>query len=485
MKRIILISVFSLFGCLAFGQADMDKLVVEQFKKDKEKSDKDITNAKDAGKAGTWMDRAETYTNIAMQASSLDSNAVMTAYEAYKKVIELDVTKKGDPGRDSKRASDILVGKEGNLYNAFVKQGAEKYQSQNMEDALKMFQMAQQINPKDTTATLYGGISAQQAQKNDIAIAEFEKYAANGGGDPSVFYGLSQLYRSDNKFDKAIEALEMGLKMSPDNKDLKSEIVNIHLASGNEDKAINELKALTDKDPTNATNMVNLAILYDNVNIKRDREIKELQDKLGSTDKVDAMNNQLETEKGKLDIYEGEIKRITGLLKKQPRSADLKRQLDEVTASRDESKANVTKFEASAKEMAANANSGETAADEKKLADLQSKYKTDRQLIIDTYKKVLDSDAENYDALFNLGVLYFNEAVSMKGEIDNMDMKEYQARGKEVEGRVCGQFKRAKPYFDKAVAAKPDAEEAKSTLETLDNVLAQFEGKKVECVTPQ
>lgn len=483
MKRIILISAFSLFGCFAFGQAVLDQAVLDQFKKDKEKTDKAITDDKDAGKAATWMNRADVYTNIALQASSLDSNAVMTAYNAYKKVIELDVTKKGDAGRDSKQASEILAGKEGNLYNAFVKQGAEKYQAKEMEGAMKMFQMAQEINGKDTTATLYGGIAAQQAEKNDIAIEEFEKYAANGGGDASVFYGLSQLYKSDKKFDKAIAALEMGLVKSPDNKDLKSEIVNIHLASGNEDMAINQLQELTQKDPTNATNMVNLAILYDNINIKRDRKIKELQSKLGSTDKTDAMNKQLETEKGKLDIYEGEIKRISGLLKKQPKSADLKRQLDEVNASRDESKANVTKYEASAKEMIANASNSENSASEKELADLQTKYKSDRQLIIDTYKKVLDANPDNYDALFNLGVLYFNEAVNMKSEVDNMDMKEYQARGKEVEGRVCGEFKKAKPYFDKAVKAKPDAEEAKSTLETLDSVLAQFESKKVECVT--
>ncbi len=483
MKRIILISAFSLFGCLAFSQSVLDQAVVDQFKKDKEKSDKAITDDKDAGKAATWMTRADVYSNIALQASTLDSNAVMTAYNAYKKVIELDVTKKGDAGRDSKKASDILAGKEGNLYNAFVKQGAEKYQAKQMEGALKMFQMAQEINGKDTTATLYGGIAAQQAEKNDIAVEEFEKYAANGGGDPSVFYGLSQLYKSDKKYDKAIAALEKGLVKSPDNKDLKSEIVNIHLASGNEDMAINQLQELTQKDPTNATNMVNLAILYDNINIKRDRKIKELQSKLGSTDKADAVNKQLETEKGKLDIYEGEIKRISGLLKKQPKSADLKRQLDEVNASRDESKTNVTKYETSAKEMAANANNGENSTVEKELAELKTKYKSDRQLIIDTYKKVLVANPDNYDALFNLGVLYFNEAVNMKSEVDNMDMKEYQARGKEVEGRVCGEFKKAKPYFDKAVAAKPDAEEAKSTLETLDSVLAQFEGKKVECVT--
>ncbi len=203
MKKIIFVSALSLFSCLAFAQSAVDQAMLDQAKKDKEKSDKSIQDEKTSAKAATWMERAQLYQNIALQYSQLDSNAAVAAYEAYKKVVELDKTKKGDPGRSAKEAQDVLNGAEGtNLYTAFVKQGAEKYQAQNMTDALKMFQMAQQINQKDTTAALYGGISAQQADKKDIAVEQFEKYITNGGTDPSVYYGLAQLYRADNKFDK-------------------------------------------------------------------------------------------------------------------------------------------------------------------------------------------------------------------------------------------------------------------------------------------
>ncbi len=487
MKKIIFVLGLSLFGGFAIAQnAAVDEAMLKEVQKSKEKSDSDIQNEKDAGKAATWMDRAETYQNIALNYSSVDSSAVMTAYEAYKKVVELDLTRKGDPGRLSKQASDILAGTEGNLYNAFVKQGAEQYQGQNMIKALELFKMAQEINKKDTLATLYGGIAAQQADKKDIAIEEFKKYMANGGKDPSVYYGLAQLYRADEKFDLAIQTLEKGLEQSPDNKDLKSEIVNIHLASGNEDMAIKQLQDLTAKDPSNVTNLVNLGILYDNINIKRQKEMRELQDKIGgSADEMENMTKQVESEKDKLGIYEGEIKRITGLLKKQPRSADLKRQLDEVTASRDEAKANVAKYEADAKEMAGKASSPEKAKAEKELADLQSKYDATKKDILGSYNKALAAEPENYDALYNLGVIYFNEAVGMKSEVDNMDMQQYQKTGKEVEGRVCGMFKKAKPYFEKAVKANPDMEEAKTNLETVDTVLSQFESKKVECIEAQ
>ena len=42
-------------------------LAMEASKKEKEKSDKDITDAKAAAKASTWMDRAKMYQNIAVQ----------------------------------------------------------------------------------------------------------------------------------------------------------------------------------------------------------------------------------------------------------------------------------------------------------------------------------------------------------------------------------------------------------------------------------
>ncbi len=468
--------------------AAVDEVMMKQVQKDKDKSDSDIKDEKNAAKASTWMDRAKTYQDIALQYASMDSTAVMTAYEAYKKVVELDVNKKGAPGRLSKEASDILAGTEGNLYNAFVKQGAEKYQAKNMTDALKLFRMAQEINKKDTLATLYGGIAAQQANQNDVAVEEFEKYITNGGKDPSVYYGLAQIYRADKKFDEAIATLEKGLVQSPDNKDLKSEIVNIHLASGNEDMAIKQLQDLTAKDPSNVTNLVNLGILYDNINIKRSQQMRELQDKIGgSGDQMETMTKQLASEKDKLGIYEGEIKRITGLLKKQPKSADLKRQLDEVTASRDEAKTNIAKYETDAKAMADKATSPDKAKAEKELADLKAKYDATKKDILGSYQKALTAEPENYDALFNLGVIYFNEAVEHKREVDNMDMQQYQKTGKEVEGRVCGLFKKSKPYFEKAIKAKPgeDGGKAEETLETVNNVLTQFEGKGIQCIEAQ
>lgn len=483
MKKVFLVSALSLFSLSAFSQDAVNKAMVDQFRKDKEKSDKDVADPKNSAKAAFWMERAKLYENIAMSGSEVDSSAAKTAFEAYKKVVELDLTKKGEAGKSSKEAAKVLNGEAGtNLFNAFVKQGAEKYQNKNLAGALEMFQLAQQVNKNDTTAALYGGIAAQQIEKKDEAKSQFENYIKNGGKDPSVYYGLAQLYRAENNFDQAIATLNKGLEKSAGHKDLKAEIVNILLASGKEDQAIEELTALTKSDPKNTQNMVNLAILYDNLNTKATNKIKEIQSKLGSgTGKANEIAKNIESEKGKIEVYDGEVKRISALIKKQPANKDLKRQLTEVTTKKKEAVDAIAKLETEAKAATEAAKGNDNAALEKELADLKAKKAHASGEAMANYKKVLEVEPTNYDALYNLGVFYFNEAVQLKGEVDNMNMTEYQQRGKEVEGRVCGRFKKAKPYFEKAIQSKDEAE-AKENLATVNNVLEQFAGKGVACV---
>jgi cytochrome c-type biogenesis protein CcmH/NrfG len=483
MKRIVLASAIGLMSLSAFGQDVLEKALVDQLRKDKEKSDNSLNDPKTNVKASFWADRAKTYEDIAEKASQIDSVAAKTALEAYKKVVELDLTKKGEPGKAAKEAQKAIKGEEGTLlYHAFFKQGAEQYQVKNLNSALELFKTALEINTKDTTVALYGGITANQLEKKDEAKTLFETYVTNGGKDPSVFYGLSQLYRAEKNWDKATDALNRGLQRSPGNKDLKSEVVNILLASGNEDKAILELEALTKTDPNNVPNLLNLAILHDNIHQKAATKIKEVTNKLGSgTTKVAGLNKELESEKGKLEAIEGEVKRIGALIKKQPTKADLKRQLTDVTARRDESKAAVAKLEADIKASQESAKGNDVAALEKELAEAKATKEKSAAAAIANYKKTLEIEPTNADGLYNLGVFYFNEAVNMKGEVDNMNMTEYQQRGKEIEARVCGRFKKSKPYFEKAVQAK-DLAEAKENLAVVNRVLEEFAGKQVACV---
>ena len=79
-----------------------------------------------------------------------------------------------------------------------------------------------------------------------------------------------------------------------------------------------------------------------------------------------------------------------------------------------------------------------------------------------------------------MGVFYFNEAVEMKAAVDAMDMKDYNAKGKEIEAKGCDKFKKYQPYFNKARAIKEE-EQVVETMKQLDSILKQFEEKKIPC----
>ncbi|UHG89083.1 tetratricopeptide repeat protein [Spirosoma oryzicola] len=451
----------------------LDAAAMDAIKKDKDKSDKDIADAKASTKASTWMDRAKTYQNIAAQYIRVDSSAATTAYEAYKKVIELDKDKKGGPGRLAKEAEEAMKGQA--LYGAFMQQGVAKFQSKNYPDAIKAMTVAGDINPKDTLAPLYTAIAAQQLKDNATAKTQLEKYIAGGGKDASIYGSLAMLYSTDNEVDKALATLDKGIALAPNNKDLSNEKVNIMLRTNRMDDAIAGMKQMVEKDPKNVQNLVNLGIIYDNAATKAKEEVRKLE---GETKKSGNAGKQLADAKGLLDTYSSEVTRLSGLIKKQPKSAELKRQLADVQKRAADQKAEIARLDAAAKEASANASA--TADSEKRLTELRQKQTEQMGLAKDYYTKALAVDPNNYDANFNLGVYYYNEGAELNKQLSAMDMKEYQAKGKEIEGKVCGKFKLALPYFTKAKSIKDEAE-VTDNLTNLQNILKQYEEKKVVC----
>ena len=477
MKQVFVILVAC---CLSVGVRAQQgttaaDLAMDASKKEKDKSDKDIADAKSAAKASTWLDRAKTYQTIAANGYiKLDSAAATTSYDAYKKVIELDKDKKGGPGKLAKEAEDAL--KAPLMATAFMQQGVAKFQSKNYADAMKSMSIAGDINPKDTLAPLYTAIAAQQIKDNATAKTQLEKYIAGGGKDAAIYGSLAMLYRADNEVDKALAALDKGIALAPANKDLANEKINIMLSTNRMDEAINGMKQMVEKDPNNVQNMVNLSIVYNNIAQKSDEEIRKLE---GDTKKGGNSAKQLADAKSIVDAYNGEIARLSASIKKQPKNAELKRQLSDVQKKLTEQKGEVAKYEAAVKEAAAGA---ATSSDsEKRLAELKQKRGENKALEKQYLDKALAIEPNNYDANFNTGVYIFNEAVEMKRSVDKMDMTEYSKNGKELDGKVCGKFKQALPYFLKAKTVKEEPE-LTDNLTNTQNILKQYEEKKIVCI---
>jgi len=478
MKQVFVILAACLLTTGVYAQAQQGNtaadLAMESSKKDKEKSDKDIADAKAAAKASTWMDRAKIYENIASSGfMKVDSSAATVAYDSFKKVIELDKDKKGGPGKLAKEAEEAL--KAPAMATAFMQQGVAKFQSKNYADAMKAMTIAGDINPKDTLAPLYTAIAAQQIKDNATAKTQLEKYIAGGGKDAAIYGSLAMLYRGDNEIDKALAALDKGIALAPTNKDLANEKVNIMLSSNRMDEAISGMKAMVEKDPNNVQNLVNLSIVYNNIAHKGDEEMRKLE---GDSKKGGNTAKQLADGKSIIDAYNSEIARLSATIKKTPKP-ELKRQLADVQKRLAEQKVEVAKLEADAKAAAAGAAGATDSA--KRLAELKQAQKeslTQEKTYLD---KALAIDPNNFDANFNTAVFLFNEAVEMKRGVDRMDMSEYSKNGKELDGKVCGKFKQSLPYFTKAKSIKDEAE-VNENLTNLQNILKQYEEKKIECI---
>lgn len=485
MKKIILASVMTVFTTGVYAQGAIDaQLKDAQCKTSTDniaKAEKATQDAKKALKSATWVKLAESQLDMAIDCGK-DSTASEKAYNTYLKALEVD---KAAGGKGVKDIETAMSGSTSRLYTSLMQQGAGYYNLKNYSKALNLFKLASNTSPKDTMATLYAGIVAQQAQMMDDAKINFGKFIDQGGKDVAVFYGLSELYRNDKEHAKAIEILKKGITANPKDKDLQSSLINAYLGGGMMNEAIDMMKqrvASTPNTPENAKNLAedfkNLGTLYENGAGEFEKKIRPLESEVSQVakDKAEA-DRDLANVEGKKTAQEEELKRLTDRLKREPKNA-----------------ASIKGSIASVNQMIASANSEVEAAKQKiakatqtaqnsskneaELKDLRAKEAELKDLAVVNYKKALEIDPANFDANYNLGVYYFNSAVVAKGAVDRMDMKTYNEKGKAIEEQVCGTFNQAKAYFDKCKSLKADDQDTNANLDNLKGVLEQCAKRK-------
>ncbi|MEA5403459.1 hypothetical protein VB776_11075 [Arcicella sp. DC2W] len=479
MKKITL-ALFAILMTAGAASAQMDKLMVEANRKTisdaVKKADAAVTK-KDSAKAKTWLTRGEAYLDLAnSQDSVLTKGEPLAAYKAveyFKKAIALE--KDGAAGVAAQKYLLLTYAKDGKpevegqkTFSAFMNGGIAKYQAKNFAGAVKDLQMASEISPKDTTAAMYTGVIGQMAKDDEAAKAGFEKFLDLGGKDPAMIYALAQIYRNEKNEEKAISTLEKGIALHPNNKDLKSEKINLLLSFKKIDLAIKELESSVAKGNSNPQEVLNLGILYENKAQEFAPEIRSLKETLADNN-ADALKKKIQAQKDKVGAYDEEIKRLTDKIKKDPKSAAAsKKQIASVKEMQNEQKAELTKLnEEAAKQASSGVNVEEVT---KKLADLEAKQKEAKESALNFYKKSLDLDPNNYDVNFNLGVMSFNEAVEIKKKVDLLDMAAYKIEGKKIEEQADKKFREALPYFEKAYSIKQE-DDLKSSLRSLYQIL--------------
>ena len=185
----------------------------------------------------------------------LDPNALNVAWEAYQKVIELDVK-----GKYTKK----LATQYKNLIIDFTNKGVEYYEVEDFANALASFERVLEIENSliltqeapakiDTVVIFNAGVAAQRA--GDFVKAEkFYKETLKYDYESARAYAmLSNALKEQGKTEEAVKYLHEGYELYPDNSYMLVELINYYLLGGEPEKAETYLDAAIKQDPKNAS----------------------------------------------------------------------------------------------------------------------------------------------------------------------------------------------------------------------------------------
>lgn len=223
--------------------------------------DNAVSNDKQNTKSKTWFYRGEVYRGIASDQTGvfakLDTNAIQVAYDSYRKAQELE------PGSTfAKQAAE----KQGELSGLAINKGAEKFSANDYPAAARSFELARQLNPKDTVAALYSAyayINMQQKELYPKAIDALQVLIDNKTTNPANYATLIDLLQATENTDRAIAIANKAVEAFPENKDLRDKQFNLYVATNRTDEAKANLLEAVKREPNNAVYLKNLGILYD------------------------------------------------------------------------------------------------------------------------------------------------------------------------------------------------------------------------------
>jgi tetratricopeptide (TPR) repeat protein len=456
MKKLLL-SLFTVALAMnaSFGQAE--KMLLDAQKKSIndaiKKSDEEVKKA--PTKAKSWLTRSQAYLEFALFPDSTfaltNPEAAFQSLEFANEAIKLD-TKEGKKGSVAKDAEQLVADKR--LLTAFLNYGVFKYQGKDFRGSLRYMSKASEVAPNDTMAAMYTGVTAQLSQEDKIAQVAYERYMSIGGKDLAILYGLSQIYKNNKEEEKAINLIEKAIAIYPKNKDLKGEKFNMLIAFNRIDQAIAQLIQTTSNDPKDGVSWLNLGLLYENKVSGLNDEIRKIQEK---SIKILEVERRLTAQNDQISAFQDEVKRTKAKLK---------------TATTPKAKASVNSqvvsLEAKVKELtdilkgiqeekvAAITAAGDVVANKARMDELMAKVKEIRVNLPAYYTKALEVDPDNYDALYQIGAYYYNDAVEIKRQVNSMDMNDYKKSGKDLEEKLAVKYTEALPYFEHAFQVKKD-----------------------------
>jgi len=158
---------------------------------------------------------------------------------------------------------------------------------ENSDEQAAYYLKATQIKPDFLEAHYNLGLIYLHQKKMDEAAYEFEQ-VLKIEPEPEIegiHFLLAAAYRETGNSEKAIEALEKGLQLHPDDRKMLRALVSLQINAQMDDAAIRNLLELIGSDPSDLAGRMDLAILY-----QRNDELEAAAEQYAIVSKADPDN---------------------------------------------------------------------------------------------------------------------------------------------------------------------------------------------------
>jgi tetratricopeptide (TPR) repeat protein len=230
----------------------------------KESIDKAVQNEKTIMDAKTWFYRGNIYYDIGVSTDSnfqkLDPDPFGVAFTSYTRAKELDT--KGEYATDILKYT-IAVG-EG-YYNI----GVINYNESKFKEAAlnfeKSFNVSKSVNRIDTSALVNAAVSATQGNETGMAKNYYQQLIDMGAQKPDVYASLSEIYKAEGDTALALQKVQEGRSLFPEDFNLLIAETNIYLATDEKEKAMTNLETALEMDSSNPSIFFAVGTIYDQV----------------------------------------------------------------------------------------------------------------------------------------------------------------------------------------------------------------------------
>ncbi len=231
----------------------------EQYDKAKTAIDEATVNEQTKGIEKTWYYRGLIYQSLYHDSINgyLCDHCLETAYESFMKANQINPK--------NEWAVEISSVRLPLLSRDFFERGVKEFNNARYAEALNSFEKVQQILPGDTSSILNSAYSAEKAKNYGKAKDYYNRLISMHYRDAAIYTALSNIYKQEKDTAHALITVREGMKMYPDSMNLILSEINILLALGKNNEAVEAIDKATKKDPKNASLYLALGSTYDNL----------------------------------------------------------------------------------------------------------------------------------------------------------------------------------------------------------------------------